>query len=280
MKILIAIEKKRRSFLFVVMGLSLAMSLSACGSTTDLIEYVERPVEEIYNDAFEEFERGNFQVAALQFDEVERQHPYSKWARRAMIMSAYTYYLQNQYEETIMTAQRFVALYPGNSSAAYAYYLIAQSYYEQISDVQRDQRMTELAQQSFVELIRRFPNTDYARDGVLKLDLTLDHLAGKEMEVGRYYLNRGQYAAAIQRFSLVIEKYQRTTHAAEALHRLTELYVSLGIEHEAQTSAAILGHNFPDSDWYADSYRILVERDLEPIRHEGSWLSKIWQTVF
>ena len=280
MQILKAIKNKHRSFLSAAIGISVSVSLAACGSTTDLIEYVERPVEEIYNDAFEAFQRGNFQVAALQFDEVERQHPYSKWARRAMMMSAYTYYLQNQYEETIMTAQRFVGLYPGNSSAAYAYYLIAQSYYEQISDVQRDQRMTELAQQSFIELIRRFPNTDYARDAVLKLDLTRDHLAGKEMEVGRYYLERGQYAAAIQRFALVIEKYQRTTHTAEALHRLTELYVSLGIEREAQTSAAILGYNFPDSDWYADSYRILVERDLRPVRHEDSWLSKIWHSVF
>lgn len=256
------------------------LPLAACGGSDDLLEYVERPVEEIYNEAMDELQDGNYMMAALQFDEVERQHPYSKWARKAMIMAAYTYYIQNQYEQAILTARRFVSLYPGNAQAPYAYYVIAQSYYEQISDVQRDQRNTELARQALLEVIRRFPDSDYARDAILKLDLTNDHLAGKEMTVGRYYLDRGQYAAALRRFRNVVENYQRTTHIPEALHRLTEVYLTLGIEQEAQTSAAILGYNYPDSQWYADSYRILVERDITPELHEDSWLSKIWQGIF
>jgi outer membrane protein assembly factor BamD len=197
-----------------------------------------------------------------------------------MVMSAYTYYIQNQYDQAILTARRFVALYPGNEQAPYAYYIIAQSYYEQISDVERDQRNTELAQQALVELIRRYPDSDYARDAVLKLDLTLDHLAGKEMEVGRYYLKSGQYAAAIRRFRNVVENYERTTHVSEALHRLTEIYATLGLLDEAQNAAAILGYNYPNSDWYADSYRILVEKELVPQIEEKSWFSKVWNSVF
>ncbi len=263
-----------------ILALLFALPLAACGGSDELIDYVERPVEEIYNAAMDELQDGNYMMAALQFDEVERQHPYSKWARKAMVMAAYTYYVQNQYEQAVLTARRFVSLYPGNSQAPYAYYIIAQSYYEQISDVQRDQRNTELAQQALMEVIRRYPDTDYARDAVLKLDLTRDHLAGKEMTVGRYYQGRGQYAAALRRFRNVIQQYQRTTHTPEALHRLTEIYLTFGIENEAQTSAAILGHNYPDSDWYADSYRLLVDRDLKPQKHEDSWLSKVWNTVF
>ncbi len=255
--------------------------LASCGANKgEVIEYVERPVEEIYNEAVDELDRGNFIVAAAQFDEVERQHPYSKWARRAMVMAAYTYYIQNQYEQAILTGRRFVSLYPGNTQAAYAYYLIAMSYYEQISDVSRDQKITELAQQSLVELIRRFPESDYARDAMLKLDLTLDHLAGKEMTVGRFYLKEGEYAAALKRFKVVVDRYQRTTHIPEALHRMTEIYLTLGLEGEAQKNAAILGHNYPDSDWYGDSYRLLVERDLAPPSQEESWFAKTWQAIF
>jgi len=264
----------------ILTPLLLVSFLAACGGDDALIEYVERPVEEIYNAAMDELEQGNFIYAAAQFDEVERQHPYSKWARRALVMSAYTYYIQNQYDEAILTARRFVALYPGNEQAPYAYFIIAQSYYEQISDVQRDQRTTELAQQALVELIRRFPDSDYARDAVLKLDLTLDHLAGKEMEVGRYYMKSGQYAAALRRFRNVAENYERTTHIPEALHRLTEIYLTLGLVEEAQKVAAVLGYNYPDSDWYADSYRILVDKELVPQSEEKSWISKVWNSVF
>jgi outer membrane protein assembly factor BamD len=270
----------RKPMRSILISLVFVSFLAACGADNALIEYVERPVEEIYNEAMDRLEDGDFIYASAQFDEVERQHPYSKWARKAMVMSAYTYYIQNQYDQAILTARRFISLYPGNEQAAYAYYIIAQSYYEQISDVERDQRNTELAQQALVELIRRYPDSDYARDAVLKLDLTLDHLAGKEMEVGRYYMKTGQYAAAIRRFRNVVANYERTTHVSEALHRLTEIYVTIGLFDEAQNAAAILGYNYPNSDWYADSYRILVEKELVPQIEEKSWFSKVWNSVF
>ena len=255
--------------------------LSACGANeSEIAEYIERPVEQIYNEAFDELERGNFINAALQFDEVERQHPYSIWARRAMVMAAYTYYLQNKYDEAILTARRFITLYPGNKRAPYAFYLIAMCQYERISDVKRDQLITELAQQALVDVIRRYPESDYARDAILKLDLTSDHLAGKEMDVGRYYLKRGHYVAASVRFSNVIKNYTRTSHVPEALHRLTEVYLSLGVTNEAQNAAAVLGYNFPNSGWYRDSYRYLVDRELTPKEDPSSWISRALDKVF
>ena len=255
--------------------------LSACiESDPEIAEYIERPVEQIYNEAFDELERRNFIAAALQFDEVERQHPYSIWARRAMVMAAYTYYLQNKYDEAILTARRFLALYPGNKRAPYAYYLIAICQYERISDIKRDQLITELAQQALVDVIRRYPETDYARDAVLKLDLTSDHLAGKEMDVGRYYLKRGHYIGASVRFSNVIKNYPRTSHVPEALHRLTEVYLSLGVTSEAQNAAAVLGYNFPNSGWYRDSYRYLNDRKLTPKEDPSSWISRALDKVF
>jgi len=255
--------------------------LSACGANEpEIAEYIERPVEQIYNEAFDELERGNFINAALQFDEVERQHPYSIWARRAMVMAAYTYYLQNKYDEAILTARRFIALYPGNKRAPYAFYLIAMCQYERISDVKRDQLITELAQQALVDVIRRYPGSDYARDATLKLDLTRDHLAGKEMDVGRYYLKRGHFVAASVRFSNVIKNYTRTSHVPEALHRLTEVYLSLGVTNEAQNAAAVLGYNFPNSEWYRDSYRYLVDRELTPNKDPSSWIGRALDKVF
>ena len=255
--------------------------LSACGANEpEIAEYIERPVEQIYNEAFDELECRNFISAAQQFDEVERQHPYSIWARRAMVMAAYTYYLQNKYDEAILTARRFISLYPGNKRAAYAYYLIAMCQYERISDVKRDQLITELAQQALVDVIRRFPESDYARDAILKLDLTSDHLAGKEMDVGRYYLKRRHYVAASVRFSNVIKNFPRTSHVPEALHRLTEVYLSLGVNNEAQNAAAVLGYNFPDSRWYRDSYRMLVDRELTPEEDPSSWIGRALDKVF
>jgi outer membrane protein assembly factor BamD len=251
-----------------------ALAVSACGGTSIENDYVERPVETIYNSAHEELALGNYILATQEFDEVERQHPYSLWARRAMVMASYTYYLQNKYDEAIATARRFLALYPGNSQAPYAYYLIAMSYYERISDVGRDQRTTELARIALQEIIRRYPDSDYARDARLKLDLTEDNLAGKEMSVGRFYLARREYAAAAIRFRQVIERYGRTSHVPEALHRLTEVYISLGIPADAQNAAAVLGYNFPESPWYRDSYRILRQRDLKPLKDQKSWISR------
>ena len=220
-----------------------ATLVAACAGDTEA-DYVERPVGELYNEAVDQLIAGDFENAARNFDEVERQHPYSVWATKAKLMSAFTYYSGNRYDEAILAAQRFVELHPGNRDVSYAYYLIAISYYEQISDVGRDQQITRLALTSLEELVRRFPQTEYARDAKLKLDLTRDHLAGKEMDVGRYYLKRNHYVAAINRFRTVIESFQTTTHVPEALHRLTESYLALGVENEAQTAAAVLGHNF------------------------------------
>ena len=256
-----------------------ATLVAACAGDTEA-DYVERPVGELYNEAVDQLIAGDFENAARNFDEVERQHPYSVWATKAKLMSAFTYYSGNRYDEAILAAQRFVELHPGNRDVSYAYYLIAISYYEQISDVGRDQQITRLALTSLEELVRRFPQTEYARDAKLKLDLTRDHLAGKEMDVGRYYLKRNHYVAAINRFRTVIEGFQTTTHVPEALHRLTESYLALGVENEAQTAAAVLGHNFPRSNWYADSYGLLRGRNLESVEDRGSWISRVWGSVF
>jgi outer membrane protein assembly factor BamD len=223
---------------------------------------------------------GRYHKASAEFDEVERQHPYSVWARRATLMSAYSHYKVNEYDDAILTAQRYISLHPGSKEVAYAYYLVALCYYEQISDVGRDQKMTENALASLTAIIQRFPQSEYARDARLKFDLTRDHLAGKEMEVGRYYLKKHDYIAAINRFRIVIENYQTTTHTPEALHRLVEAYLSLGIKPEAQTAAAILGYNYPGSDWYQDSYALLAGQGLKPEENKDSWISKAWHTVF
>lgn len=267
--------------LLTVAFLGMTLSVAACSSDNDAeIAYEERAVEQIYNKAVDYMNEGNFRQAAAEFDEVERQHPYSQWARRATLMAAYCYYEFNDYDSAILAAQRFIALHPGNEDVAYAYYLMGMSYYEQISDVGRDQKMTQNALATLSEVVRRFPDTEYARDARLKVDLTFDHLAGKEMEIGRYYLNRHSYVAAINRFRQVIVNYQTTTHVPEALHRLTEAYLSLGIVTEAQTAAAVLGHNFPGSEWYEDSYALLAGSDLEPNENQDSWISKAWKSVF
>ncbi|MDP1626982.1 outer membrane protein assembly factor BamD [Parvibaculum sp.] len=272
------------SFSFIRAALAGALALAVTGlagcSSDDELPYEERPVEQIYNRAMDYMQEGKYNPAAKEFDEVERQHPYSEWARRSMLMGAYAHYKINEYDEAILGAQRFISLHPSNKDVPYAYYLIGLSYYERISDVGRDQKMTENALNSFYELTRRFPASEYSRDARLKIDLTLDHLAGKEMEIGRYYLNRHDYIAAINRFRIVIEKYQTTTHTPEALERLTEAYLALGIKTEAQTAAAILGYNFPGSDWYEDSYALLAGQGLEPVESKDSWISKAWNSVF
>ncbi len=259
-----------------------AFALSACADddTTKEPEYVERPVETIYDAALKLAAKEEWTQAAKQFDEVERQHPYSAWARRAMLMSAFCYYQANKYDETIAAADRFIQLHPGNKDAPYAYYLKAVSLYEQIVDVGRDQDKTRAALAALEDLIQRFPGTSYARDAQLKADLTRDHLAGKEMDVGRYYLRKGEYIAAINRFRVVVEKYQTTSHCPEALERLTEAYMALGITKEAQTSAAVLGFNYPGSDWYQNSYALLTKSNLAPREDKASWISKAFHTVF
>jgi outer membrane protein assembly factor BamD len=240
----------------------------------------EVPVEELYNNAYNLANENQHNKAAEAFNEVERQHPYSDWAVQAQLMSAYNYYEADNYEEAIVSLDRFIGLHPGNKDIAYAYYLKGLSYYEQISDVGRDQKTTEQAMEALQEVATRFPDTTYARDASLKIDLTRDHLAGKEMEIGRYYLNQNQYLAALNRFRAVVQDYQTTTHVPEALHRMVECYLSLGLIYEAQATAAVLGHNFPGSDWYEDSYSLLVKNDLKPAAHEGSWISQVWDDTF
>ena len=265
-----------------VILLASAFALAACADdeAAKQPEYVERPVETIYDDALKLLDKEKYKEAAKQFDEVERQHPYSIWARRAILMSSFCYYQANKYDEAIQAADRFISLHPGNKDAPYAYYLKAVSLYEQIVDVGRDQEKTRLALTALEDLTQRFPGTPYARDAQLKADLTRDHLAGKEMDVGRYYLRKEQYIAAINRFRTVIEKYQTTSHCPEALERLTEAYMALGITKEAQTAAAVLGFNYPGSEWYQNSYALLTKSDLAPREDKGSWISKAFRTVF
>jgi outer membrane protein assembly factor BamD len=226
--------------------------------------YVERPVEQLYNDARDQLSRRNYSEAIQGFEEVDRQHPYSEWARRSLLMTAYSKYQQNKYEDAIADSQRFAALYPGNDSAVYAYYLIAICYFEQIVDVGRDQRMTELALASLNELVQRYPQSEYARDARLKIDMTQDQLAGKEMDIGRYYLRESQQLAAIGRFRRVIDVYQTTTHVPEALHRLVEANLTMGLVDEATKVGAVLGFNYPGSEWYEASYKLLTDRGSAP----------------
>lgn len=259
----------------LVLATLLLLALAACGGGPEN-PYVDRPVDELYSTAQDLLDKGEYREAGRAFEEVERQHPYSQWAVRSQLMAAYSYYEANDYEEAIGAARRFIELHPGNPDTPYAQYLIGMSYYERISDVERDQEMTEEASKAFEELIRRYPDTDYARDARLKLDLTRDHAAGKHMEIGRYYQKRGQYVGAINRFRTVVEGYQTTTHVPEALHRLTECYLALGVREEAQNAAAVLGYNFPGSPWYERAYALLQSERLEPSRSGRSWLGSLF----
>lgn len=243
------------------------------------IQYVERPIDRIYNDAWKRIKADDWEQAARQFDEVERQHPYSVWARRAMLMSAFCYYQANKYPDAISAADSYIALHPGSHEVAYAFYLKAISLYEQIVDIGRDQGNTEAALVALQDVVQRFPDTEYARDATLKIDLTIDHLAGREMAIGRYYLLRGDYIGAINRFKVVVLQYQRTSQISEALERLTEAYYALGLYNEAKTAAAVLGANYPGSPWYKDSYKLLKEHNMKPEEDKGSWISKAFSKI-
>jgi outer membrane protein assembly factor BamD len=227
------------------------------GSNT---RYVARDVNTLYAAAKEKLDAKNYEVAAALFDEVERQHPYSPWARRAQLMSAFSYYMAQKYNESIQSSRRFLSIHPGNKDAPYAYYLIALSYYEQISDVTRDQKISEQALAALGEVQRRYPNSRYASDAGLKIDLVRDHLAGKEMEIGRFYQRRALWLASSLRFREVVDKWDTTTHAPEALYRLTESYLAMGVPDEAKKAAAVLGANYPGSEWYARAYKLMQEK--------------------
>jgi outer membrane protein assembly factor BamD len=265
--------RPRLAWLALVLAAGL---LAACSSDSTEGPPPDLPAEELYAQGQNFLEDANFKEAAKAFEEVERQHPYSQWATRGQIMAAYSYYEASQYEESVTASERFIELHPGHKDVAYAYYLMGMCYYEQISDVGRDQEMTQRSQQAFDELIRRFPDSDYSQDAELKVDLIRDHLAGKEMEIGRYYQRREFWLASINRFQTVVEQYQTTTHVPEALHRLTESYLALGMTDEAQASAAVLGYNYPGSDWYQRSYALLQGQQLEPDAGGSSWLSRLF----
>lgn len=247
--------KKRALLLAAVLMLGVA----ACGSDSDeeLEEKVSQSAEELYLTGRQQFAERNYKGAVESFEEVERQHPSSEWAVSSQVMSAYSSYRAGEYDDAISTLDRFVKLYPNHETTPYAYYMIANCYYEQITDVGRDQKMTEQAMQALREVIRRYPDSEYARDARIKLELTQDHLAGKEMQVGRYYQRHDAYVAAINRFRFVVDNYQTTSHVPEALHRLVECYLKLGVVDEAKRYASVLGHNFPNSIWYRDSYGLL-----------------------
>lgn len=247
--------------LAILAAASTAMLLTAgCGGRAGKVRdtaFVARDVETLYNAAKDRLDRGDTTVAAALFDEVERQHPYSPWARRAQLMSAFSYYVAKDYTKSIQSAQRFLSIHPGNRDAPYAYYLIALCYYEQISDVDRDQKITGQALTALTEVVRRYPNTRYAADARVKLDLVNDHLAGKEMQIGRYYERSGRWLAASLRFRNVIENYQTTSHAPEALYRMVESSLTLGMQEEALKYAAVLGSNYPGSEWYDKAYKLM-----------------------
>lgn len=258
----------RARVLPILLAALAAVALGACGSSAkkkQKFAYVERPVEQLYEDAARAMERKRFDDAVELFGEVERQHPYSPWARRSTLMKAFAHYRQNDYEEATTALDQFIALHPGNKDAAYAYYLRAMCFYEQIRDVGRDQDFTNNAVAALNDVVRRYPQSEYARDARLKLDLTLDHLAGKEMFIGRYYQRQNKHIAAINRFKQVINNYQTTGHTEEALYRLVEANLQIGLIDEARSAASVLGYNYPGSPWYSDAYALMRKNGiLEP----------------
>lgn len=257
----------------------IAASLGACASS-DNLNIPDDPADKLYNEGLYLLQsKKDYKNAAKKFEEVDRQHPYSEWARRALLMSAYAYYEGRDYDETVNAAKRYVTLHPGSQDAAYAQFLIGSAYFDEIPDITRDQARTEKALSALDEVSRKYPSTEYAVSAKRKIEMARDNLAGKEMETGRYYLKRRDFIGAINRFKVVVTRYQTTRHVEEALMRLTEAYMSLGIVQEAQTAAAVLGHNFPESRWYQDAYSLVKGGGLTPSENEGSWISKAFRRM-
>lgn len=271
-----------RGWLRIAAALAVVATLATGCSNTDKPKYEEKPVTDLYNNGLDFLADGNYFKAAREFEEVERQHPFSIWAPRAQIMGAFAHFEGDKYDDAVISIDRFIQLHPNHVDAPYAYYLKSLAYYEQIVDVDRDQATTEKALRALDEVVRRFPASVYARDAQLKRDLAFDHLAGKDMSIGRYYLRSGKAVAAINRFRRVLRQYQTTSHTPEALHRLVEAYSALGLEDEAKRTGAVLGHNFPGSTWYADSYYLLTgERvDVKPSFSPSDWIDDSWDYLF
>ena len=253
--------RTRRPLAALLLTATLATGIAGCAGGGKKpradTKYVARDVETLYANARGLLDKKLYKEAAQAFDEVERQHPYSVWARRAELMSAFAYWASRDYSQSILSSQRFLALHPGYKDAPYAYYLIAICYYEQINDVEHDQKTSAQALTALTELVRRYPGTPYAADARLKIDLVNDHLAGKEMEIGRFYQGRKQWLASVGRFRNVAENYATTSHTPEALERLVESYLALGLPEEAKKAGAVLGYNYPGSEWYGRAYTLL-----------------------
>ena len=256
---------------------ALALALAACGDKEEVDEGVIDPPDLMYNQALALLNAGETRDATEKFEEIDTQHPGSAYAGDAMVMTAYLEFRRGNYQEAINEAERYVTLFPANPDAAYAQYIIGKSYFRQIPDVTRDQELSQKAIEEMQEVVDNYPDSEYAEDARRKIEIAVDQLAGKEMQIGRYYLERREYLAAVNRFRFVVEEYQTTRHVEEALHRLTESYLALGIVPEAQTAAAVLGHNFPDSQWYQDSYALLTGEGYSPQENEGSWMSRVFR---
>ena len=269
--------KARERTPFAVL-LVLATILGACSLFDKDAVAPDEPADKLYNEGLYLLnQKKEPKEAAKKFEEVDRQHPYSEWARKSLIMSAYAYYESGAYDDCVNSARRYVTLHPGSPDAAYAQFLIGSSYFDQIPEISRDQARTEKAVESLEEVVRKYPNSEYAVAAKRKIEMARDQLAGKEMEVGRWALQRREYTGAINRFKVVVTRYQRTRHVEEALMRLTEAYMALGIVDEAQTSAAVLGHNFPESRWYKDAFTLMQSRGLQPTENKASWISQAFR---
>jgi outer membrane protein assembly factor BamD len=271
-----------------LLALALLMApLCACsslgglfGKEDDDTAVAEQPADKLYNEGLYLLnDKGEYKSAAKKFEEVDRQHPYSDWARKSLIMSAFAYYQNGDYDDSITAAKRYVTLHPGSPDAAYAQFLIGSSYFDRIPDVTRDQDRTEKAIAELEEVVRKYPNSEYADSAKKKIEIARDQLAGKEVNIGRWYMQKKDYTGAINRFKVVVTRYQTTRHVEEALMRLTEVYMTIGVVTEAQTSAAVLGHNFPDSPWYQDAYNLVKSRGLEPTENKSSWISRAFKII-
>jgi outer membrane protein assembly factor BamD len=272
------VERGARAAAFFVLLATFAAALGACSMFDKDAIAPEEPADKLYNEALYLLNnKKDPKEAAKKFEEVDRQHPYSEWARKALVMSAYAYFEAGEFEDCINSARRYVTLHPGSPDAAYAQYLIGSAYFDQIPEISRDQGRTEKALENLEEVVRRYPSSEYAVAAKRKMEMARDQLAGKEMEIGRWHLQRREFTGAINRFKVVVTRYQRTRHVEEALLRLTEAYMALGIVDEAQTSAAVLGHNFPDSRWYKDAYALMQSKGLQPSENKGSWISQAFK---
>ncbi len=283
-----ALADLNRSALAAAMLAVCGLGLGGCDALDSINPFAERykpevipdvPANTLYSEGLARMEDRDYEAAAKKFEALDKQYSYSEWSRKALLMTAYANYEGQKYEDAISASQRYIKRHPASKDAAYAQYLMAMSHYKQIPDVSRDQDRAEKALVGLQELVQKYPTSEYAADAKAKIQITRDQLAGKEMEIGRFYLEKRNFPAAINRFRDVVSKYQTTRHAEEALERLVEAYMALGITAEAQTAAAVLGHNFPDSPWYKDAYKLLQSGGLEPREERSSWLSKVYRSV-